>query len=276
MVSPSRSLSPECSSHGQQHLGATNIVGGEGSDFFDLFASPLAMGCQNHFDSSARFSELRLEPGRSKCIASRTTSRSPSLRVLGREISGLSSVSNVLRQFLIVEDEEESEFLSPMSPFLFDFGSPPFGSSSQRSDGARTGGAVSFDGNDEASSVSSQSRGRRLTSILKKKFGDSCMMRPLVEEFNVDDFLCSDSPQRQPSTWMRSAESSAMATEPETKTSKLSASRRPVLPPLSILTVPRALPQPRSLSLNDISLLGRSGRPAWQITWVGNEEDPVW
>lgn len=179
-----------------------------------------------------------------------------------------------LRQYLIVEDEEDSQLFSPesyyqapdchtspaspKSPFLFDAGSPPSGSSSQLSDGARS---MSFDGNDEASSVSSQNSGRglnKLTSILKKKFGGSVTeevrskMRPLVKELNVDDYLCFDNLQEQPtwSTEMKAVESSAMATEPETKMgSKLSASRRPVLPPLSIPTSPA---QSESSSLGEL------------------------
>ncbi|KAG0562172.1 hypothetical protein KC19_9G123600 [Ceratodon purpureus] len=168
-----------------------------------------------------------------------------------------------LRQYLIAEDEDSTFFspesyyqapychtspVSPKSPFLFDAGSPPSGASSQLSDGARS---VSLDGNDDASSVSSHNSGsglNKLTSILKKKFGGGVSeevrskMRPLVKELNVDDYLCFDNLQEQPtwSTEMKPVESSAMAIEPATTKmgAKPSASRRPVLPPLSIPASP--------------------------------------
>ena len=184
-----------------------------------------------------------------------------------------------LRQYLNVEEEEEQFFSpesyyqvpychgspdSPKSPFLFGAVSLPSSSDSQLSDGARSSGAVSFDGNDEASSVSPQSSGRglnKLTSVLKKKFGGSfteevrLTMRPLVKELNVDDFLCLDDLQEQPafSTWsteMTPVECSAVATESETRTSsKFPGSRRPVLPPLSIPVSPT---QSESSSLGEI------------------------
>lgn len=156
----------------------------------------------------------------------------------------------LLHQFLILEDEVDLQVFSPESYYQTPYSNPspgsptsPFGlssSSSQLSDGAPGNDASSFDGNEEVSSRSGRGL-NKLTSILKKKFGGSCAeevrstMRPLVKELNVDDYLCLDNLQDSPEFFMELP----VVTEMKAN-SNCSGFRHPVLPPLSIPSLPQS------------------------------------